>query len=109
MNTTTLEQYKSFIAARIIETCGETQDNRFAVVAGSLFEVTTYADCDDGHAYTVVTVQACPDVSNPHDSDSMRTHYTDNAVTEAYVYRDNGRAANMMFIALLSSALASFD
>lgn len=109
MNTTTLEQYQSFIETRIIDTCSEEQDNRFAVVAGSLFEATTYADCNDGHTYTVVTVQVCDGVHSPFDSDGMRTNYTDNAVTEAYVYADNERAANMMFIALLSGALASFN
>jgi hypothetical protein len=47
-----------------IPSAGETQDNRFAVVNGKVFDITSYADCANGKDYINLTVSICEGVHN---------------------------------------------
>ncbi len=86
-------------------THSELQDNRFAVVAEQLIDITSYYDCDDGHDYDVVTVVDADGIHN-HSFTFTAADYRAAEILECAVFVDDKKAAHEYMIRWVSERLA---
>lgn len=109
MNTQAAALFEALAFSKAHDSWGELQDNRFAVIAGSLYELTSYNGCDDGHNYDVLTVQGGLEVYNPSYANDLADSYTNAPIEQGYAWCDDETGqARTLFTQLISTALASF-
>lgn len=102
---TDLSAFELSEAGDMMDTAGEVQDNRFAVVSECLYDLTSYNDCANESSYDVLTISRAEGMHNP----SCMQGYPAGDPIEVYVWKDDETgAARRKMLQLMDAAMCCY-